>query len=283
VIGPRLRLVVLALALATCVAVLAATGSLDSGAVRDRIQGSGVAAPLIFVVVSALLTVVLFPGPLLAGASGLLFGAALGTPLSITAATLGACLAFCLSRWWAHDAVEELAGPRLRAARTWIGDRGFLSVLYARLVPGLPYGLVNYAAGMTPIRLPAFAAGTALGAAPRAFAWTALGGSLDDLTSPEAIVAFALLALFALAGIPLARRALRREALPAAGPRLAGFRTGERGTMAKNHGPSVKDDKQYEGLRKKGMSKERAAKIANTPNASSKGGKNSGGGGKKSG
>lgn len=49
--------------------------------------------------------------------------------------------------------------------------------------------------------------------------------------------------------------------------------------MAKDHGPSVKDDKQYEGLRKKGMSKERAAKIANTPNASKKGGKNSGGGG----
>ena len=50
--------------------------------------------------------------------------------------------------------------------------------------------------------------------------------------------------------------------------------------MAKDHGSSVKDDKQYEGLRKKGMSKERAAKIANTPDASKKGGKK---GGKKSG
>jgi hypothetical protein len=46
--------------------------------------------------------------------------------------------------------------------------------------------------------------------------------------------------------------------------------------MAKNHGPSIKDDKQYEGLRKKGMSKSRAAAIANTPDASSKGGKSSG-------
>ena len=46
--------------------------------------------------------------------------------------------------------------------------------------------------------------------------------------------------------------------------------------MAKDHGPSVKDDKQYEGLRKKGMSKERAARIANDPNSSSKGGKASG-------
>lgn len=49
--------------------------------------------------------------------------------------------------------------------------------------------------------------------------------------------------------------------------------------MAKDHGPSVKDDKQYEGLRKKGMSKQRAAKIANSPGASSRGGKK---GGKKS-
>ena len=45
--------------------------------------------------------------------------------------------------------------------------------------------------------------------------------------------------------------------------------------MAKDHGSSVKDDKQYEGLRKKGMSKERAAKIANTKDASKKGGKKS--------
>jgi hypothetical protein len=49
--------------------------------------------------------------------------------------------------------------------------------------------------------------------------------------------------------------------------------------MAKDHGSSVKDDKQYEGLREKGMSKQRAAQIANTPDASSKGGKNSNKGG----
>lgn len=48
--------------------------------------------------------------------------------------------------------------------------------------------------------------------------------------------------------------------------------------MAKDHGSSVKDDKQYEGLRKKGMSKQRAAKIANAPDASKKGGKKSQGG-----
>jgi hypothetical protein len=48
--------------------------------------------------------------------------------------------------------------------------------------------------------------------------------------------------------------------------------------MAKDHGSSVKDDKQYEGLRKKGMSKERAAKIANSEGSSKRGGEKSGGG-----
>jgi hypothetical protein len=49
--------------------------------------------------------------------------------------------------------------------------------------------------------------------------------------------------------------------------------------MAKDHGPSVKNDKQYEGLKKKGMSKSRAAAIANSEGASKRGGKKSGSGG----
>jgi hypothetical protein len=52
--------------------------------------------------------------------------------------------------------------------------------------------------------------------------------------------------------------------------------------MAKDHGSSVKDDKQYEGLRKKGMSKERAAKIANSSGSSKRGGESSGSGTKRS-
>ena len=158
-------------------------------------------APLAFVVLSASLTLVLFPGPLLAGASGLLFGTALGFPLSLTAAVLGASLAFLIARFAAHDAVERRAGARVRRLRDAIGRRGFLAVLYARIVPGVPYSLVNYAAGLAPIRLATFAAATALGAAPRAFAYTALGGSLDDLSSPEAIVAVAVLIVMAVGGL----------------------------------------------------------------------------------
>jgi uncharacterized membrane protein YdjX (TVP38/TMEM64 family) len=208
--GAALRLLVLGGTLAACVAVLALSGSLSADRVRDWVDGYGAAGPLVFIAVSASLTVVLFPGPVLAAASGLLFGTALGTPVSIVSATLGATLAFSLSRWWAHDAVVALAGPRLRALRAWVGRRGFLTVLYARIAPGVPYTLVNYAAGLTPIALRSFVAATAIGVAPRAFAYTALGGSLGNLRSPEAYIAVAVLVVMALLGLVLARRDLAR-------------------------------------------------------------------------
>jgi uncharacterized membrane protein YdjX (TVP38/TMEM64 family) len=202
--------------------VIASSGSLSAKRVRDAVDGYGVAGPLVFVVVSSLLTVVLFPGPLLAGASGLLFGTALGTPVSIVSATLGATLAFLLARFIAHDAVTELQGRRLAALRAWVGRRGFLSVLYARIAPGIPYNLVNYAAGLSPVALRSFVAATAIGCAPRAFAYTALGGSIGNLRSPQAIVALVVLVGMALAGFVLARRDLRLSrdagARPAPGP-----------------------------------------------------------------
>lgn len=52
-------------------------------------------------------------------------------------------------------------------------------------------------------------------------------------------------------------------------------RSGIRGVMAKDHGPSIQNDEQYEALRGDGMSKEKAARIANTPDASEKGGQSS--------
>jgi uncharacterized membrane protein YdjX (TVP38/TMEM64 family) len=203
----RVRLGALAAVLGSLVSVFALSGSLSPEHVRDWVDGFGAAGPLVFIGLSSLLTVALFPGPLLAGASGLLFGTALGTPISIAAATLGASLAFSLSRWWAHDAVLALAGPRLLALRDLLARRGFLSVLYARIAPGVPYNLVNYAAGLTAIPLRTFAAATALGASPRAFAYTALGGSLDDLGSPEAIIAVCLLVAMAIGGLVWVRAA----------------------------------------------------------------------------
>jgi uncharacterized membrane protein YdjX (TVP38/TMEM64 family) len=203
--GFPLRLVALVAVIGAVFVVVAASTSLSSERVRDWIEPLGIGAPLAFIAVSSLLTCALFPGPLLAGASGLLFGTALGTPVSIASATLGAVLAFTISRRVARSTVEEMLGTRLAGTRAWLARNGFLAVLYARIAPGVPYTLVNYVAGLTPIRLSAFAAATAIGTAPRAFAYTALGGNLDNLRAPEALIAIGLLVAMAVGGMVVAR------------------------------------------------------------------------------
>ncbi|MBB4663246.1 TVP38/TMEM64 family protein [Conexibacter arvalis] len=189
--------------------VAASLFGLSSEGVRDAVDGFGPLAPVVFVAFSASLTVACVPGPLLAGAAGLLFGTALGTPTAIVSATLGATVAAAISRRFGAGALDELSGRRVSALQDWIAARGFLAVLYARILPAVPYSLVNYAAGLTRVPLAIFAAATALGCAPRAFAYVALGGSLDDLGSPEALVAFAVLVGMALVGLAFAARDVR--------------------------------------------------------------------------
>jgi uncharacterized membrane protein YdjX (TVP38/TMEM64 family) len=202
-----------AVAIAVILLVVQPTPSAVRGRVadvRDWVDGIGPLAPLVFVAVSSLLTPLMFPGPLLAGASGLLFGTALGFPVTLAGAVLGASIAFMISRSIAPDAIEQLAGPRLKAIEELVSRRGFVSVLYARIAPGVPYTVVNYAAGLTRIPLAVFAAATALGTAPRAFAYTALGGSLGNLRSPEAAIAVAVLVVMGSVGLALLYRERRR-------------------------------------------------------------------------
>lgn len=228
-----LRLALLAAVVGALFAAVALTLGLSSTPIRDALDGLGWVGPIAFVLVSAGLTVALFPGPLLAGACGLLFGTAVGTPTAIVAATLGACVAFSVSRRFGAGAVDELSGRRVRVVQDWIAARGFLAVLYARILPLMPFSLVNYAAGLTRVRPLVFAVATAIGCAPRAFAYVSLGGSLDDLGSPEALVAFGVLVAMGLGGLAVAardagiRRVLRRSG-SARGSSSPGARSADR-------------------------------------------------------
>jgi uncharacterized membrane protein YdjX (TVP38/TMEM64 family) len=196
-----LRVVSLAAVLATFVILFVASGSLSADRVRDWIDGFGVAGPIAFIVVSTVLNCAFFPGPLLAGASGLLFGTALGTPVAIVAASLSALVACSLSRFLAGDAVQELGGRRVKGMAAFVERRGFLSVLYVRLLPGVPYTLFNYAVGLTRVSLVAFTLATALGTAPRTFAYVALGGSFGDFGNAETIIAVAVLVVMGIGGL----------------------------------------------------------------------------------
>jgi len=207
----RTRIVVSALALGSLLLALIVTGSLPSASeVRDFGDGLGgwalVAYVPLFVLANFLIT-----WPILAGATGLLFGTALGTPLALAGVTCAGLAQMALARRLAGGHHGALLPERTRPVEEFLTRNGSVAVMESRIVPLLPFGVVNYSAGLTRLPYRDLAAGTVVGAAPKVFAYTALGGSLSDLASPEAIVAIALLVILALAGGLLVRRQILAE------------------------------------------------------------------------
>ena len=207
---PLLRVAAFAVALAVVFAVVLVLVARSPEQVARAADGSGAWAPVVFVALCSGLTLAFFPFPLVAAAGGVLFGTLEGTLLSILGAGIGAVLAFLVARHLAGEAARSLVrGKRLAALLEAVERRGFVAVLYARIVPGVPRDAANYAFGLTHVGLAAFAAATVLGIAPRAFAYCALGGSLGSFDSTESIVAIATLVAIGVLGLGLVRRDLR--------------------------------------------------------------------------
>ena len=204
---PRLRLAVLVACLVGAGAVFTFGDVLSAEQVRDAVDGLGPAAPVAFVVVSSVLAAALVPGPVLAVASGLLFGPVLGTVVSLASATGTSVIAWRLGRAAGRDGARVVLGAeRAAATEGLLARRGLLAVVGQRLLPGVPDAPATYAFGALGARLWHVVLGTVIGAAPRAFAYTALGASLDDPTSPLALAGLVVWVVVAIAGAEVARR-----------------------------------------------------------------------------
>jgi uncharacterized membrane protein YdjX (TVP38/TMEM64 family) len=184
-------------------------------------DGLGLFAPLLYVGAAVALNCVFVPLPVLAGAAGVVFGVAEGTAVSVLMAGSAATVHMLAGRHLAGEGAGVLFGRRGAAVAEFLARRGFWTVLYVRLVPGIPFNTLNYAAGLSPLRARDMFAGTALGEAPRMFAYAALGGSISNLGSTEAKVAVGVGAAMAVVGALLARRQIvaerrRREVEPRA-------------------------------------------------------------------
>jgi uncharacterized membrane protein YdjX (TVP38/TMEM64 family) len=183
--------------------------------IRSVVDRAGLFGPVLFVLAYAVLTVLLVPGSPLTIAAGALFGPFLGTALVVVGATMGAVGSFLWGRRLGRDAVERLAGDRFAKVDVWLGERGMVAVLYLRLV-GAPFNISNPIAGVTGIKLRDFTVGTFVGIIPGSFAFAALGGSLDDPTSPVFLSAIALTLVLAV-GAPIVDRRRRAARVTAAG------------------------------------------------------------------
>ncbi len=193
-------------------ALLAAGGRVSEALdlIRDTVDRAGMWGPVLFVLAYAVLTMLLVPGSPLTIAAGVLFGPWVGTLLVVVGATAGATGAFLWGRHLGRDAVARLTGDRFDRVDAWLHDRGLLAVLYVRLVPLLPFNLLNPVAGVTGVTLRDYVVGTAVGIVPGTFAFAALGGTFDDPTSPTFLGALALLVVLAV-GAPLVDRRVRSD------------------------------------------------------------------------
>jgi len=204
--GPLGRVVAFAVALAAAFVAVLVLVARSPAEIQRSADAAGAWAPIAFVALCVGLTLAFFPFPLVAAAGGLLFGTLEGTLLSVLGGSIGAVLAFLIARHAASGSVQALVGDRLARVQEAIERRGFVAVLYARIVPGVPRDLANYAFGLTRVGLGAFAAATVIGIVPRAFAYTALGGSLGSFDSTESVLAIATLVGMGLLGLVLVRR-----------------------------------------------------------------------------
>jgi uncharacterized membrane protein YdjX (TVP38/TMEM64 family) len=148
-------------------------------------------------------------------AIGFLFGRWVGTALVVTAATVGATLAFLAARYLFAAAARRRAGTLGERINAGISANAFSYLLFLRLVPLFPFFLVNLAAAFTTVRLRTYALATFIGISPGAFVYVNVGRALGRLESAtglvggETLLALALLGVFALAPIVLRRWKLR--------------------------------------------------------------------------
>ncbi|MGW0249074.1 TVP38/TMEM64 family protein [Nocardia goodfellowii] len=183
---------------------------IDIDAVRDLVAETGPAAPLVYVIVSAVLGAALIPGPLLAAGSGLLFGPLLGTFVTL-GATVGAAVlcAFLGRRAGRRSARGVLGAERADRIDAQIARRGLWAVVGQRFVPGAPDALASYTFGAFGVPLWQMAVGAFIGSAPRSFVYTALGASIGDLSAPLAYAAITVWCVVAIVGAYAAHRGIR--------------------------------------------------------------------------
>lgn len=181
--------------------LVAVTRIVDVEDVRRTVAATGVAAPLVYIGVSAVLGAIFVPGPILAAGSGVLFGPVLGLFVTLGATVGTAIVASLVGRRAGRNSARALLGTE-RAVHLdhLIERRGLWAVVGQRFIPGISDALASYAFGAFGVPLWQMAIGSFIGSVPRAFAYTALGASIGDLSSPLAYAAVGVWCVTAVIG-----------------------------------------------------------------------------------
>ncbi|MBU2712591.1 dihydrolipoyl dehydrogenase [Zooshikella harenae] len=160
---------------------------------------------LIFFVIYVAVTGLSLPGAaLMTLVAGVIFGLLHGTILVSFASTIGATLAFLLSRTLLHDWVQSRFSNYLKTINQGIHQEGTFYLFTLRLIPAIPFFVINLVMGLTPIRTGRFFIVSQVGMLPGTIVYVGAGASLTQVEElsikgvlqPEIIIAFLLLGIF---------------------------------------------------------------------------------------
>lgn len=172
-----------------------------------RLRALGPALPVAFVLVHAVVTVTPVPRTAFTLAAGVLFGPLVGVALTVVGATASAVLALLLVRAVGRDVVAtRLRHPAFRSVDARLAGRGWLTVASMRLVPVVPFWAVNYACGVSSVRVVPFALATAVAVVPGTVTLVLLGSAAGGDFSPWVLGVGTVCGLVGLGGLLLVRR-----------------------------------------------------------------------------
>jgi len=149
---------------------------------RQAVAARPAGSAALYVLVYALAVAVSFPGAVvLTIAGGLLFGVPGGTALAVCGATLGAVVFFLAARSALRPLLARRFGVLLERLRPGMERNGFSYVLALRLLPVVPFWLINIAAALSGVRLSAFALATLLGIVPAGAVYASVGAGIGGV------------------------------------------------------------------------------------------------------
>ena len=152
-------------------------GGIDPDLIEGWLQQAGIWAPIVYVVVYAIATLLILPSTALNLVGGAIFGPWLGTLWTSIAAIVAAIVAFGFARGIGRRAIAHKLAGRWQAIDAELGQGGLFYMFAIRLLPIIPYGLVNFAAGLSSVRFKDYVLGTLLGTVPGIFPFVLIGDS----------------------------------------------------------------------------------------------------------
>ncbi|MBV8350385.1 MAG: TVP38/TMEM64 family protein [Mycolicibacterium sp.] len=176
---------------------------------RDWAKSVGPWFPPAFLAAYVVVTVFPFPRTAFTLAAGLLFGPLLGAALAVLASAISALIALLLVRVLGWRLGRLVSHPTTDSLNARLRQRGWPAVVSLRLIPAVPFSVLNYAAGASAVRVGPYTVATFIGLLPGTLAAVILGDALTGRVNPLLVLVSFITAGIGVTGLILEARAAR--------------------------------------------------------------------------